>query len=73
MRTSRVASSVGRQEKLIQNQNVPDDRDDSVRTNRPVAGWPRKHQYTEDRHQFIGPNQSSQAEDKVQLHNDVED
>jgi hypothetical protein len=38
-----------------------------------VTGGPREHQQPEYRHQFVGPHQSGDAKDQVQLHNQVED
>lgn len=61
------------QEKFAQNENIADNRHDTVGTDRAMARRPRKHEYTEERHQSIGPEKPRHAEDKVQLDNDVED
>ena len=46
---------------------------DTVSTNRPMAGGPGKHQEAKNRHQLVGPHESGNAENEVQLHNQVKD
>ena len=38
-----------------------------------MTGGPREHQQPENRHQLVGPHQSGDAKNQVQLHNQVED
>jgi hypothetical protein len=38
-----------------------------------VTGGPREHQQSENRHQLVGPHESGNSKNQVQLHNQVED
>ncbi len=60
-------------EQLGENQQPSCDRNDSINSNGAVARRPGKHQDTVQRHELLGPNQPSQAEDQVRLHDQAED
>jgi len=60
-------------ENFRQNYEIPDDRNNPVRSNRAMAGRPRKHQYSEHWHQPLWPHQPGDSKNQVQLNNEVED
>jgi hypothetical protein len=62
-----------RYEQLGQNEKPPQDRNKSVHTNGAFAGWPGKHQDPIERHELLGPDESSYAEHKVRLHDEAKD
>ena len=60
-------------QQLPQNQQVARDGNDAVGANRAMRRWPGKHQNAIKRHQFVGPDESGQSKEQVQLHNEAKD
>lgn len=48
--------------------DVSEDGDDAVETDRAMAGWPREHQYPIEAHELVGPHHSGDSKDQIQLH-----
>ncbi len=68
-----MAASSQRENDLGQNEQIAEDRDNAVGSNRAMARGPWKHQQSENRHQLVRPHQTRYSKDKVQLHNQVKD
>jgi hypothetical protein len=69
----RRPESADRDENLAEHQQVADNGDPAVCADGSMTGGPREHQQPENRHQLVGPHQSGDAKNQVQLHNQVED
>jgi hypothetical protein len=54
-------------------EQVSDDRYDSMNADCSLAGRPGKHEQAKDRHKLVGPDQSRNSENQIQLHNQIKD
>lgn len=58
----------GQEQYSADGDNVPEDGDDAVETDRPMARWPGEHQHAIEPHELLGPDHSRNPKDQIQLH-----